>query len=107
MILVIFIVIIIIATKPLRNNLSTLKIEENKGGPSEDQAPGSLPPINQHVNKHLTFSVSASKDLKMSLVKKAIDKSNDHAVDTINIKKLLEENIDDMSPIDLYSSLYR
>lgn len=65
-----------------------------------------LPPINRRENKYVTFSVNASKDFRMSLVKKSVNRLRDAVPDTLKIKEILLDNITHASPVELYPKLY-
>mmetsp|Transcript_14119 Transcript_14119/g.12466 ORF Transcript_14119/g.12466 Transcript_14119/m.12466 type:complete len:106 (-) Transcript_14119:397-714(-) len=86
----------------LKNLLN--KIKEPKEETKDFNHYDNLPPINQN-NKYVTFSVSASKDFKMSLIKKSVNREAEFTVDTERIRELLNLHLANSAPIDLYTSL--
>ncbi|CAI2365505.1 unnamed protein product [Moneuplotes crassus] len=78
--------------------------QNNPGNNPYEQS--NLPPINRRENKYVTFSVNASKDFRMSLVKKSVNRLKEKAPDTLKIKEVLSDNLAHSSPIELYSTLY-
>jgi len=78
--------VINIASKPIKNSINTERVDEEVKDVYKPQSNSdNLPPIHKN-NKYVTFSVSASKDFKMSLVKKSVNRENEIAVDTNAIK---------------------
>ena len=64
-------------------------------------------PHKGHKRKYVTFSVSASKDFRFSLIKKHDEPEFEQAEDTSKIIEILTQGLKgDITPLELFSSLY-